>query len=149
MKKKRMIINATDPVLEVYRVSDNYLKECAKNKHPTDNNLISYLDQSEYFMILLDTNYDIFEKTKIDDFRTMRSDGKWIWSADLNFYTLNYGFKWPDDFIRHVKKEGKCVVSDKKLKRLIKKCAPTVFFLQSNIKVENYDAVAFKELGVL
>ncbi|MCL9807669.1 hypothetical protein NAT51_19255 [Flavobacterium amniphilum] len=143
---KRIIVNLNKTVLNVYVVTDDYLKECFEHIEPVDRGLSRYLDESGYFSILLDTNYDIFEKNTISDFRTLRTDGYWIWSADLNYYYEKFGFKWPQEFVAFCKSNKVSNLSDSLLDQILIKYSATIMFLQHGLSDENSEIYPFNEI---
>jgi hypothetical protein len=146
MNSQRIILDITNPVVEVYKISDEYLKKCYNINESIDIDIIEHLNGSSYFWIFLDLNKDIFKGSTIDDFRTLRTDGKWIWSADLNFYALDYGFKYPEKFIHHIKKADKTHISDSDLHHLSSKYDPTIFFILNNIRIEGVNLYHYIEI---
>lgn len=108
---ERIILNTAKSPAELYIISNEYLLACNKRKKKNPADFIEYLERSEYFQIFLNTNKDIFNQLKVDDYRTLKTNGRWFWSADLNFYSKNHSFEWPEDFITFWKNNKDVIVS--------------------------------------
>lgn len=135
---KRVIINISTPIIKIYKISDEYLIECNKlNEHQSTSKFLNYLESSIYLWIFLDRGVDIFNSTVIDDYRTLRTDGKWIWSADLNFYSGNHHFKWPEEFLIHWGQKTKVSLSEKKVYELSAEYDKQLMSIIREVKFDN------------
>jgi|GEM_PF-3705608 len=102
---ERIIADIRLNEIKVYIVSDEYIRTCySKTKNDVKKNLIEYLNGGAFINILLNSTKSIFNNNdSITSNETLLSDGNWIWSGDLNYYTENYDFKWPKEFFETIK----------------------------------------------
>ncbi|MHA7060245.1 hypothetical protein ACWGOQ_0023690 [Aquimarina sp. M1] len=91
----------------IYKVLDTYIIKCSKIKK--QSKLINaYVQDSENLTFFLDRTKSLFTNDYISHYRTLQTDGSWIWSSDLNVYTKDYSFIWPKEFVNQVcKLKGK------------------------------------------
>jgi hypothetical protein len=73
----------------------------------------------------------------------MRTDGKWIWSADLNFYSENHHFKWPEEFLTHCGRKRKVSLSEKKLYELAAVYDKQLMSITREIKFDNLKVMEY------
>lgn len=141
---ERAIFNVSKPVVFVYRVSDQYIVGCNEQQWVRNEPLIDYIEASAYFSIRLDNSRDIFNQNKISNPNTLMTDGKWIWSADLNYYTVNHHFLWPNDFIEHIRNKKLKSLSLKALKKLGLKYYPPIYSIMSGYDPESLELIDYK-----
>jgi len=102
---ERIIFDITNKL--IYKVSDEYIINCDKIKKKS--NLVSkYVQESKNLTFFLDQTKSLFNNKYISHYRTLQTDGYWIWSSDLNIYTKDHSFIWPKEFTYQVHKlQGK------------------------------------------
>jgi hypothetical protein len=100
----RQIINIKNDEVIIYEITDQYLKECFKLKDNLagKNLYLTYLKNCEFEDILLDSTKCIFSDEYIMHFLTTKTDGDWLWSADLEHYFEKYNFIWPDEHLKKI-----------------------------------------------
>lgn len=83
----------------IYEVTDQYLKECQSLKKEIKNKTLylQYFENCEYENIVLDKSQCIFSGKWITHNMTKKSDGDWLWTADLEHYFEHYNFLWPEE----------------------------------------------------
>lgn len=101
----RILIDIQKEPFKLLELTDNNLKEHnLKNFTIQDKEkIIKYLRKSEYLSILLDCTTCIFTGEIIEHFDTHKTDGKWIWSADIIHYIEKYNFILPFDFLSDIR----------------------------------------------
>ncbi|WP_459209971.1 hypothetical protein [Aquimarina rhabdastrellae] len=111
----RIIFNITEK--NMYLISDSYIKNNIGFKN---ERLIKHLSESENFCFFLDRNRSLFTDERVPHYWTLNTDGKWLWSADLDYYTINYGLKWPLEFLEYLEKNNcnRTTISDEEYKEI-------------------------------
>ena len=74
---------------------------CFKNKK-TDILIKDYVNDSEKLAVFLDLTKSLFSSDYITHYRTLETDGNFIWSSDLNIYTKDYNFIWPNKIVNQI-----------------------------------------------
>lgn len=115
---KRFIVNIDEN--HIILVEDSYLEKCNRIKTENSTILIDFLGKSDYLSITLDKVKSLFSNEYVSHVHTLRTDGKWIWSSDLNHYTKNHYFQWPKSFNEHVLKNGMSTISEERFKLMEK-----------------------------
>ncbi|PSK93098.1 hypothetical protein [Taibaiella chishuiensis] len=106
---KRFLADIQTHEIPLYQITDTYLQACAVRETRRDIDLSAlqaYLDKACYIEILLDLGKCIFDNQSITSNETLLTDGNWIWSGDLNHYSLLHHFAWPEAFITSVQKRS-------------------------------------------
>jgi hypothetical protein len=104
----RIIIDTINEPFKLFEITDDHLKDDKlKNSHIKDKNrIVKYMKKSEYLSILLDCTKCIFTRENIEHFKTLLTDGKWIWSADIIYYIENHNYILPIDFLSDIRKNN-------------------------------------------
>ncbi|SEB45876.1 hypothetical protein SAMN04489761_0840 [Tenacibaculum sp. MAR_2009_124] len=97
----RQILNIKDDEVIIYEITDQYLFECHRsNKVVMNKSLyLNYLSICDFEKITLDRTQCIFSQEWITHYGTLKTDGNWLWSTDLEHYFEKYNFKWPKDHL--------------------------------------------------
>lgn len=100
----RFIAKVESDNICIWEVSDEYIIYCKNqiNAQETSATLNEKLEQADYPAIHLDRTYSIFDFVAITHFHTIRQLGCWFWSGDLNHYSEQHNFIWPNDFISDI-----------------------------------------------
>lgn len=101
----RILIDIQKEPFNLLEFTDSDLKEYeAKNFNIQDKaKILKYMRKSEYLSILLDCTKCIFTGEIIEHFDTHKTDGKWIWSADIIHYIEKHNFVLPLDFLSDIR----------------------------------------------
>lgn len=97
---KRLIINLENNT--GYIITEQYIIDCNNKQFNIENKfeLIEQLEKSSFLRIHLDTYKSAISEQQTIHYETLRTNGKLIWSADLNIYFSNDSFIWPSEIIR-------------------------------------------------
>jgi hypothetical protein len=79
---------------------------------------------------------DIYQCNHIGDPGTLYTDGLWIWSADLNYYTEFHHFLWPAAFLDHIQKQNKASCSEARLDEISEVYLGTIVLIQHEFVLE-------------
>lgn len=117
--KRRIILNIED-TKEAYSLEDRFILNGVDKLNSNALNQVNrFLQKATYLSILLDQTTCLFSGKSIDHYDTIMTDGKWVWSADINYYVENYSIDLPETFLKYILSEKRCeVLSNKKLKLL-------------------------------
>jgi hypothetical protein len=126
---KRFILNVSQQRVQVQVVPDEALIHCNQFQSPKNERLIHYIEQAGYDSICLDQTLDIFNKKRISHYKTFRTDGSWIWSSDLNYYTIHHGFLWPAQFMQHLGSQKEPLSSEELLASILSEYRATLRFI--------------------
>jgi hypothetical protein len=101
----RVLIDIQKEPFKLLEFTDYDLKKDeVKNFQIQDKEkIIEYMRKSEYLSILLDSTNCIFTGEIIEHFDTHKTDGKWIWSADIIHYIEKHNFILPLDFLSDIR----------------------------------------------
>ena len=112
----RQILNIKDNEVIIYEITDQYLFECNKSNLSIKNkkNYLEYLNNCEFESILLDQTECIFSKKLITHFETIKTDGNWLWSGDLEHYFNRYNFIWPKNHLKKIEKSNYKISNESK-----------------------------------
>jgi len=112
----RQILNIKDNEVIIYEITDQYLFECNKSNLSIKNkkNYLEYLNNCEFESILLDQTECIFSKKWITHFETIKTDGNWLWSGDLEHYFNRYNFIWPKNHLKKIEKSNYKISNESK-----------------------------------
>lgn len=62
--------------------------------------VVDYLDSASMLSVSTSTTFDVLSDSKIETGRSAtRTDGVWMWPADLSYYVWNYNIRLPDEFL--------------------------------------------------
>ena len=99
-----MILNIKKDFLFI--INDSYIKNCYYNKKSLayfkKKRLLKYVNNAPLLLGFLDLTDCLFSGKDIPSYETLFTDGEWIWSADLNYYSKNFYFEWPNEFIKSI-----------------------------------------------
>ena len=100
----RQILHIKENEVIIYEVTDEYLHECKTSKEslPNKKEYLSYLKKTEFDSILLDRTKCIFSGKPITHYLTIKTDGDWLWSGDLEHYFEEHNFSWPKEHLRKI-----------------------------------------------
>jgi hypothetical protein len=99
----RFIADLRKEEIVVYSISNDFIKKCDSDElFFNSERLDNYLETAVKICILLDSTKSIFEDISITSNETFLSDGDWIWSGDLNYYSKHHHFLWPEKFLLSV-----------------------------------------------
>lgn len=126
---KRFIFNVSQRRVEVQVVTDESIIHCNQFQLSKNERLIHYIEQAGYDSICLDQTLDIFNKKRISHYKTFRTDGSWIWSSDLNYYTIHHGFIWPAKFMEHIDSKKEPLFSEELLDSILLDYRATLRFI--------------------
>lgn len=138
---KRIIFELREDDLTIFTVSDEYLQKCSTMLQTYDSTLLDYLNNSLYYSLTPAFDKDIFTNSVIEHNGTLRTDGKWIWSSCLHFYTENYNFTWPESFLRNFNKQTQISISEDEFNEIFTKYTITANFIKGFPIEENKDRV--------
>jgi hypothetical protein len=100
----RTIYFLKDSDLNSEAVSDEELRIYSlSNESLPDIKVVAYIEAASYLQITIDQTHCIICNKLIDDVQTLRTDGTWIWSADLEHYYQDHHFFWPRSFLQRMK----------------------------------------------
>lgn len=142
--RERIILDISSEIIEVYFISNEYIIQCNNLTTEINESIIKHIEQSPFYEIFLDINFDIFNQEKISDFRTLRTDGKWVWSADLNFYTRKHNFQWPLKFLKHLDDDLLTIPSDDEICQIINIYQKTFFNIYYEYPIKREGLLEYK-----
>jgi hypothetical protein len=133
---KRVIFDLSKPKIRAYIVEDSYIRSCNLAKRAPDSLLITYLFEASISVSCLQEPLDIYQCNHIGDPGTLHTDGLWIWSADLNYYTEFHHFLWPTAFLDHIQKQNKASCSEARLDEISEVYLGTIVLIQHEFVLE-------------
>ncbi|WP_435263821.1 hypothetical protein [Tenacibaculum sp. nBUS_03] len=113
----RKILNIKDDEVILYEITDQYLFDCNKSNIAIEKKklYLDYLNNCDFESILLDQTECIFSKDLITHFETIKTDGDWLWSGDLEHYFDRFNFFWPEDHLKKIEKSNYKMTKESKI----------------------------------
>ena len=145
---ERFIFDISQAIIEIYKVTDEYIIRCNNLPLKKSKGLIFHIEESAYYQIRLDTTLDIFNQKEISHHKTLMTDGHWIWSADLNYYTMYHNFIWPKNFIEYIKSGEKTIVTDEILDQIENDYHSTLFSISEGIYDKNEKLIEYRFVDI-
>ncbi len=97
--------------------------------------MLDFFKESDYISIVIDSTNCLFDETKITHTKTLKTNGDWVWSADIEHYVEFHDFVLPKDFIESVTVNKKAELSIKQEQKIIQ----TIFKSQTEINLNDFD----------